>query len=191
MGVGGDEQALLGIDLAQHGPGFTVAGPPRTGRSTALVGLVRGLLAAGTPVCALTPRPSPLREVSGPTHVEDADALVRFLNTANGPLVVVADDAELLVGSPVADVLAQVLRDGRDAGHALVVAGAVDELAASFRGFAAEVRKSRSGLLLGLTNHLDGELLGVRLPRSAVGPGPVGRGLLVRNGQLSAVQVPV
>ncbi|MCW2670597.1 MAG: hypothetical protein JWO27_2494, partial [Frankiales bacterium] len=29
------------------------------------------------------------------------------------------------------------------------------------------------------------------LPRSAVGPGPVGRGLLVRNGQLSAVQVPL
>ncbi|MCW2674419.1 MAG: putative cell division FtsK/SpoIIIE-like protein, partial [Frankiales bacterium] len=179
IGVGGDELALLGVDLAQHGPGFTVAGPPRSGRSTALVGLASGLLAAGTRVCALTPRPSPLRHVAGVTQVEDADGLVRFLNAAPGGLVVVADDADLLVGSPVADVLAQVLRDGRDAGHALVVAGAVDELGASFRGFAAEVRKSRSGLLLGLTNHLDGELLGVRLPRSAVGAGPVGRGLLV------------
>ena len=71
------------------------------------------------------------------------------------------------------------------------LAGGVEELAATFRGFAADVRKSRSGLLLGLTNHLDGELLGMRLPRSAVAPGPIGRGLLVRGGQLSPVHVPL
>ena len=190
IGVGGDELALLGVDLAAHGPGFTIAGPPRSGRSTALAGFAASLLAAGTTVCALTPRPSPLRDLAGALHLEGADELAHALNVAAGPVAVVADDADLLVGSPVADVLAQVLRDGRDAGHALVVAAAADELAGTFRGFAYDVRKSRSGLLLGLTSHLDGELLGVRLPRSAVAPAPVGRGLLVRNGQATAVHIP-
>jgi S-DNA-T family DNA segregation ATPase FtsK/SpoIIIE len=190
VGVGGDDLGLLGVDLARHGPGFTIAGPPRSGRSTALVGLATSLLACGTTVCALSPRPSPLRDLAGAVHLDGAADLVRTLNAVTGAVAVVVDDAELLLGTPVADVLAQVLRDGRDAGHALVLAGGVEELAASFRGFAAEARKSRSGLLLGLTNHLDGELLGVRLPRSAVAPGPVGRGLLVRSGQLTPVQVP-
>ncbi|MFN2540037.1 MAG: FtsK/SpoIIIE domain-containing protein [Mycobacteriales bacterium] len=191
VGVGGDELSLLGVDLAVHGPGFTIAGPPGSGRSTALVGLAAGLLASGTTVCALAPRPSPLRDLAGAVHVADADQLVRALTSATGRLAVVVDDAELLLASPVADVLAQLLRDGRDTGHALVVAGGLAELGVAFRGFAADVRRSRSGLLLGLTSPLDGELLGVRLPRSAVAPGPVGRGLLIRNGQVTAVQVPL
>jgi S-DNA-T family DNA segregation ATPase FtsK/SpoIIIE len=182
IGVGGDELALLGADLSQ---GFTIAGPPRSGRSTALHGLACGLLAAGGAVCALTPRPSPLRELPGEA---DATELVEVLNAAPDGLAVVVDDAELLLHDPVADVLGQVLREGR---HHLVVAGTVDGLAGAFRGFAADIRRSRSGLLLGPVSHLDGELLGVRLPRSAVAPGPVGRGLLIRNGEPTAVQVPV
>ena len=188
IAVGGDELTVLAPDLRF---GFTIAGPAGSGRSTALCGLARNLLAAGTTVCALTPRPSPLRTLPGVRHADDAESLVVALNGASGPLAVLVDDAELLVDAPVAEVLAQVLREGRDAGHALVVAGGVAELAGTFRGFAADVRKSRSGLLLGLTNHLDGELLGVRLPRSAVAPGPTGRGLLVRSGAVTAVQVPL
>ena len=188
VAVGGDDLTLLGIDPAVP---FTVAGPPRSGRSTALAGLAASLLASGRTVCALSPRPSAVAAVPGVVPVADADQLVAVLNGCPGPLTVLVDDAELLVDSPVADVLAQVVRDGRDSGHGLVVAGTVDDLAGCFRGFVADARKSRSGLLLGLTNHLDGELLGIRLPRSAVAPGPVGRGLLVRAGQVQAVQVPV
>ena len=186
--VGGDELTVLAADLRS---GFTVAGPAGSGRSTALCGLARSLLASGAAVCALTPRPSPLRDSSGVVQVGDADALVTVLNGAAGPLAVLVDDAELVLDAPVAEVLAQVLRDGPDAGHALVVAGRTDALAGCFRGFAADARSSRSGLLLGLTSHLDGELLGVRLPRSAAVPGPVGRGVLVRSGVPTAVQVPV
>jgi S-DNA-T family DNA segregation ATPase FtsK/SpoIIIE len=190
VGVGGDELALLAIDLREHGPGFTVAGPPRSGRSTVLVGLAAGLLSAGSAVCALTPRPSPLRQLDGAAQAHAADELARWLNSATGPAAVVVDDAELLVDDPVADVLSQVLRDGRETGHALVIAGSLEDLAGCYRGFAADVRRCRSGVLLGLTSHLDGELLGVRLPRSAASPGPLGRGLLIRNGQPSRVQIP-
>jgi S-DNA-T family DNA segregation ATPase FtsK/SpoIIIE len=192
VGVGGDDLALLGFDPALHGPGFTIAGPPRSGRSTALLGLARGLLAAGTTVCVLTPRPSPLRDLAGTVRLSgDPAELASALNGTAGPVAVLVDDAELLASSPVADLLTQVLRDGRDQGHSVVLAGTTDELASTFRGFSTEARKSRSGLLLGLTSHLDGELLGVRLPRSAVSAGPIGRGLLIRNGQVVPVQVPV
>ncbi|MCU1623363.1 MAG: putative cell division-related protein, partial [Frankiales bacterium] len=188
IAVGGDELALLGVDLTG---GFTVAGPRRSGRSTALLGLAAGLIAVGQRVCTLAPRPSPLRDLPGAHQVQDAHGLVELLAATAGPVTVVVDDAELLVDSPLADVLAQVLRDGRDTGHALVVGGALDELAATFRGFTADVRRSRCGLLLGLTNHVDAELLGIRLARSAVRPAAVGRGLLVRSGQHCTVQVPV
>ena len=187
IAVGGDELTVLGIDA---GAGFTVIGPPGSGRSTALAGLAGTLLAAGRVVLALTPRPSALRAVEGVVHVTGAPDLVPVLNACTGPLSVLVDDAELLLDDPVSDVLVQVLREGRQSEHGLVVAGAPDALARAFRGFAAEVRASRSGLLLGLTDHLHGELLGVRLPRSAVAPGPAGRGLLVRAGVVTPVQVP-
>ncbi|TDD58522.1 FtsK/SpoIIIE domain-containing protein, partial [Actinomadura rubrisoli] len=60
VGVGGDTLAPVGIDLLNEGPGFTVAGPPRSGRSTTLRTIVHSLLdpAIGgglVPVVLLTP----------------------------------------------------------------------------------------------------------------------------------------
>ena len=37
VGVGGDEVAAVTVDLALNGPGFTIAGPARSGRSAALL----------------------------------------------------------------------------------------------------------------------------------------------------------
>jgi S-DNA-T family DNA segregation ATPase FtsK/SpoIIIE len=198
VGVGGDDLSGQVVDLAVSGPGFTIAGPPRSGRSTALLGAALGLLAAGTELIVLAPRPSPLRDLGGSTgvlHLEstsppDPDAVLAALDAARGPLVVVVDDAELLHTAAVGDLLQQVLRDGRDRGHGLVLAGTTDELASCFRGFTADARKSRTGLLLSPASHLEGELLGVRLTRSAAFTGPPGRGLLVRGGQALLVQVP-
>ena len=198
LAVGGDELRLRGIDLAVDGPGFTIAGPPRSGRSTALLALAAFLREAGTPVCLLAPRPSPLRELTGP-HVlhlavsadPDPAALAEVLNGADGPVAVLVDDAELLHTAAIGELLQQVLREGRDRGHAVVVAGTTEDLAASFRGFTVDARKSRSGLLLSPQALLSGELLGLRLPRSASFSGPAGRGLLVRGGQPLLVQVPL
>ncbi len=195
LGVGGDELAVQVVDLAAQGPGFTIAGPPRSGRSTALLAAAKGLLAAGTQLCVLSPRPSPLRSLEGALRVFDGSnpdptEVAAALNEATGPLAVVVDDAELLHGADVADLLQQVLREGRDRGHVVLVAGTTEELATSFRGFTADARRSRSGLLLTPTSHLEGELYGVRLARSAVFAGPTGRGLLMRSGQALLVQVP-
>ncbi|MCW2599982.1 MAG: cell division protein FtsK [Frankiales bacterium] len=199
IGVGGDELGMQSVDLAVHGPGFTIAGPPRSGRSTALLGAAQGLLAGGTGLCVLAPRPSPLRDLReqrGVLHLwtsgnPDPADVAAALDTAAGPLAVVVDDAELLHGTDVSDLLQQVLRDGPDRGHVVLLAGTTAELATSFRGFTADARRSRSGLVLSPTSHLEGELLGVRLPRSAAFAGPPGRGLLVRTGQVQLVQVPL
>ena len=199
VGVGGDEVAAVTVDLALNGPGFTIAGPARSGRSTALLAAARSLLAAGTQLCILAPRPSPLRDLAGAAGVlrivTDTDPrpedLADVFHGALGAFAVLIDDAELLHASDVQPLLQQVLRDGRDLGHCLIVAGTTDELAGAFRGFTADVRKSRSGLLLSPQSHLQGELFGTRLARSATFNGPPGRGLLITPGQVLQVQVPV
>ncbi|MGB8650916.1 MAG: FtsK/SpoIIIE domain-containing protein, partial [Mycobacteriales bacterium] len=199
VGVGGDELSRLGVDLSLAGPGFTIGGPRRSGRSTALTVLGESLLAGGAALWVLAPRPSPVRGLAGrpgvlhvvtDAHAEAAD-LEAVIENAAGPLAVLVDDAELLLTHPVGDVLHRLLRSSADRGRCVVLAGSSDELAAAFHGWTAEARKSRSGLLLTPTSHLHGELLGVRLARSAAFAGPPGRGLLVQAGQVQQVQVPL
>ena len=69
VGVGGDELLALGPDLGV-GPGtFVVAGPPKSGRSTVLVSMVRSMVNGGGEVVLVAPRPSPLRDLAGSAGV--------------------------------------------------------------------------------------------------------------------------
>ncbi|GHE33823.1 cell division protein FtsK [Streptosporangium violaceochromogenes] len=191
LGVGGDALAPLGVDLLAHGPGAVVAGPARSGRSSALLTAAHSLLAAGTPVALVTPRRSPLATLA------DAPGVLAVLD-ANGDLagavagreryVVIVDDAELVsADSPLGMALEQVLRTGRDGEHGLIAGGTTGDLTTAYRGFVAEARKSRTGLLLSVQSPADGDLFTVRLPRGAVG-GPPGRGLLITLGTATPVQ---
>ena len=199
VAVGGDELTRLGADLARF-PGFAIAGPPLSGRSTALLVIAESLLAAGTSVVGLALRESPLRTLEGRWGVlgtstsanPDPLAARRMLEAASGPLAVLVDDAEALHQVPVADLLALVPVEGRGRGHALVVGGIPGELLRTQRGFTAAARQfRRSGLLLTPEAHqLGQELFGTPLPRSAVFDRPPGRGYLIRAGQTTLVQVP-
>jgi S-DNA-T family DNA segregation ATPase FtsK/SpoIIIE len=64
-----------------------------------------------------------------------------------------------------------------EAALSVIVAGRSDELATTYRGLAADVRRTHRGVLL-RPSVVDGELLGVRLDRRALG-GPPGRGVIV------------
>ena len=64
VAVGGDELSGLGIDLARF-PAFAIAGPPLSGRSTALLVVAGSLLETGTAVIGFAPRESPLRGLDG------------------------------------------------------------------------------------------------------------------------------
>lgn len=195
LAVGGDELHPIGIDLEENGPGFVIAGPPKSGRSTTLLCAAESLLKAGTPLVIVTPRRSPLRDLEGREGVLGvlgADSsgydLEEIQEQLDGrPYVVVADDAELLYDGPLDEALEGVIRKGADGGVGLIAAGTTDTLSGQYRGFAVEARKSRNGLLLTPQSPADGELFGIRLPANS-GGGQAGSGLFVSGGSFMPVQ---
>ncbi|WP_024936132.1 FtsK/SpoIIIE domain-containing protein [Actinomadura welshii] len=200
VGVGGDTLAPVGVDLLDEGPGFAVAGPPRSGRSTTLRTIVHSLLdpAVGgglVPVVLVTPRRSPLRLLSGRPGVlglltsdSGADDLAEAIGDEHR-FAVVVDDAELLDETELDDALRDVLRTARDGEHAVVIGGTTDDLGRGYRGFLSDTRRSRSGVLLSVESPDDGDLFGLRLPRNAPLGGPTGRGLFVAAGVTTQIQV--
>ncbi|MBT2210613.1 FtsK/SpoIIIE domain-containing protein [Actinomadura sp. NEAU-AAG7] len=200
VGVGGDTLAPVGIDLLNEGPGFAVAGPPRSGRSTTLRTIVHSLLdpAVGgglVPVVLVTPRRSPLRLLQGRPGVlgvltsdSDPDDLEKAIGDEHRYAVIV-DDAELLDETDLDDALRDVLRTARDGEHAVVIGGTTTDLTRGYRGFLSDTRRSRSGVLLSIESPDDGELFNLRLPRNAPLIGPTGRGLFVASGLSTQIQV--
>jgi S-DNA-T family DNA segregation ATPase FtsK/SpoIIIE len=100
LGVGGDDDAVFGVDLSSTAT-WIVAGPPRSGRSTVLLTMARSLLAGGTEVvvvahasrsCAAWPgrRASSAPFDRADVKPEDFDAALR---SSHGPVVVLVDDA--------------------------------------------------------------------------------------------------
>jgi S-DNA-T family DNA segregation ATPase FtsK/SpoIIIE len=186
LGVGGDELEPLSADLADGG--FVVSGPPRSGRSTALLAIGRQLRATGARVVVVAPRPSPLRELPD-CHTDreatyDLEALL-----AEPPAAILVDDAELLVDSPLAYLLERAVREMRDTNTIVVAAGTTDELITGYRGFVVELRRAKTGILLSPQSAADGDLFGVRLSRSVGGPIHPGRGLLCVRGATTPIQL--
>jgi S-DNA-T family DNA segregation ATPase FtsK/SpoIIIE len=190
LGAGGDEVSPTLVDLTA---GFLVAGPPGSGRSTALCTLAAGLQDAALPFVVVAPRPSPLRERADPARclLDAADVAALEALLAQGPRAVLVDDAELVVQSPLAPALERVVRQTRDTGTFVVAAGTTDDLVLGYRGLVVDVRRSRTGLLLSPQGPADGDLLGVRLPLRPPPTAPPGRGLLCVRGQVEPVQVAV
>ncbi|MGH9022566.1 MAG: FtsK/SpoIIIE domain-containing protein, partial [Acidimicrobiia bacterium] len=204
VGVGGDELARFGVDLSVDA-GFVVAGPSRSGRSGALVVMARSLAAQGVQVVALCPRLSPLegltgggsdfpaaavRVFSGESGQLDPTEISATLVRLQGPVAVLVDDAEALARGPVDEAVRDFVRSASRGRVGLVVAGMADELRNELKGVASEAKKARCALLLSPSSTLDGDLVGVRLPRNLVGRMPAGRGVLVAGAQLTMVQVP-
>jgi S-DNA-T family DNA segregation ATPase FtsK/SpoIIIE len=184
--VGGDEHSPLTVELGDGG--FVVSGPPRSGRSTTLLTMGQQLLARGARVVAVAPRTSPLRDLPG-CHTDREASYDLAALLAPAPHVILVDDAELLVDSPLAHLLEKAVREMRDTGTAVVAAGTTDELVLGYRGFVVDLRRSKTGVLLSPQSSTDGDLLGVRLSRSVGGPVHPGRGLLCNRGTTTPVQV--
>ena len=196
IGVGSDELTAFGIDLAMEGA-FVVAGPSKSGRSTALACIARSLLAAGARVVAVCPRPSPLAAVDGSgdsfhvvNGVPDGAELAALLAASEGSLAVVVDDAELVARTPADDAIREIARNAPRGRLALVVGGQLEDLKNELRGTIVEARKAKAGLLLSPLSSLDGEVVGLRLSRNLVGRMPPGRGVLGLDGEARVVQVP-
>ncbi len=198
LGLGGEDVEPLTIDLAAH-PTFTIAGPARSGRSTALLGVVESALAKGWKVLALAPRKSPLRSLEGEPGVIDVltDTAVRKEHViealeGEGRVLLAVDDAELLKDAPVDDYLRDLIPQAGDRGVAVVIAGETEGLGKGFTGWIVETRKSRRGLLLSPRELFDADIVGVKLARSDIGADlPLGRGYTVNDaGGTVTVQIP-
>lgn len=200
VAVGGDTLTSLGPDLTDV-PTFVIAGPPRTGRSTALLTAAHSLLAAGTGLIVLAPRRSPLRTLRDRPGVAavitDAEVTVNEFREALGNIpeehgVIVVDDAELFMGAEIDSDLALLARGGAGTGWGLLAAGNAESLSLSLAGWMGQVKRNRTGMLLSPQGLADGEVIGVKLTRGVVGQAPrPGRGLLhLGDGTLRTVQVP-
>lgn len=196
VGVGGDDVAPIGVDLGADGPGFVVGGPPKSGRSGLLLTMATSALRGGAKLLILVPRISPLTTLQGCSGVlgvhtgldVDFGAVMAQLEAAEHPVLVVADDAEQLVGTSAEAALeAALAMPGR---RALALGGRIDELSNVTRGFVPKARRSELGVLLSPTTVLHQGLLGLRLQRSQLGKQAAGRGFVNLQGVATMVQVP-
>jgi S-DNA-T family DNA segregation ATPase FtsK/SpoIIIE len=184
LGLAGDRSDLLAVDPFAGAARILVAGPPRSGRSTVLRLLARQAHSAGIATLVAATSRSPLNDeaqrlaipVFGPDDVLGDPP-------AAGTLLLI-DDCETFTDTVAGERLASWSKM-HDAALAVVAAARADDLATSFRGIAVDVRRNRCGILL-RPGPLDGELLGVRLPRNS-GTSMPGRGVAVGDASWGAM----
>jgi S-DNA-T family DNA segregation ATPase FtsK/SpoIIIE len=191
----GDVTLVIGIDFetlgdatlrVPDGEHVLVAGPARSGRSTALATLAaswRAACPAGV-VRAVVPR----GRVAWPAGEVDtlAGALASLADLAPGTRVLlVVDDAERVDDPHVGPLAAE-----RRPGLLIAAAGRPDALRTLYGHWTGVVRRSRLGVLLAAGADVDGDVLGELLPRHPPIPPRPGLAWLVdargrRLGQLS------
>jgi S-DNA-T family DNA segregation ATPase FtsK/SpoIIIE len=191
LGVGIGDRDLAPVGMVLHpGEHGLIAGPARSGAG----GLLRTLagLASAAPgrptVLAVADstwaRAAPADLVVGPG---DAARALAWL-AGRGPVLGLVDEADRVED---ADGALGALLDRAPPELRLVVAGHRDRLRARYGHWTRAIRASRTGLLLQPDVDLDGDLLGVRLPRRAPVPLGPGRGYLVGGDAVELVQIPL
>jgi S-DNA-T family DNA segregation ATPase FtsK/SpoIIIE len=189
VGIGERSLQPAGLHLAD-GEHVLVAGAARSGRSTLLASAV-ALVRAQRPDVGITvicTRRSPLRELAGVrlvTDLLDIEPAVDAIATADGPQLLVVDDAETV--DDQSGRLVALLKERRS-GLRVIASGRADALRTAYGHWTGELRRSRTGVLLKPRDG-DGDLWSTSLPRHAPARFPVGRGYLLCDGDVELVQV--
>jgi len=190
LGVGDRDLAPTGLTL-YGGEHALVAGPSRSGRTTALRTLARVVRAARPDVVVVGvagPRSdlgaSPDLDRAG-TPEQLAELLAPVADDPR-PHLVLVDDADTV--DDTANVLAGLMARRRPDVH-VVAAGRADTLRTLYTHWTKTVRLSKLGLLLVPDPDLDGDLVGVRLPRRPPVAMTTGRGYVVNSGEIELLQV--
>ena len=190
--LGGEECTTVALDFERHGRQILITGPGRSGKSTALGAFAVAAREHALPVAWVAPtgRARGSTPVAGRTVqvIEEGDAArLAALCREQRDLVVLVDDADQLLDTPVETVLREFCRTVDRTGGAIICAANSVALASQYRGVAVEVGRHQTGLLLNPRSVADGDLLGIRVPRGL--PGSPGRGLLACRGEVLEVQV--
>jgi DNA segregation ATPase FtsK/SpoIIIE, S-DNA-T family len=177
LGVAGPKGEPASIDPFRGSGRLLIAGPGRSGRSTALLALLAQCDRVPALVLVAAPGRSPLHAEAarlGVCCLVPDDPVERLL-PPRAERVVLVDDSEAFLDTPIGEALTAWARSAADL--ALVVSGRADELLVTFRGLAAEARRSRCALLL-QPGPADLELIGRRAPRLRA-PMIPGRGVIL------------
>ena len=168
LGVGIRDSDLEPVSLVLYeGEHALVAGPARSGKSSALLTLIESMHHADPTarVFAVAYHRSPLRESQQVSRfastTDELNAMFDEVLVSGGGALVVVDDAEIVDDDQ--GRLAQLLT-GRLPGVHVLAAGKNDALRTLWGHWTQTVRRSRTGLLLQPNLDSDGDLLGTRLP---------------------------
>ena len=193
VNTGGDVELVVGIDhhtldvarlTVPDGEHVLVAGPARSGRTTALLRLAESWVDA---------RPGGQVLVAGRRHPVGLagadpvapDRLAGAVQEAAGRhVLVVVDDAEHVDDPALAGLVA-----ARRPGLLVLAAGRPVTLRAMYGHWTSVVRRSRLGLLMAACSDTDGDLLGELLPRHRPLPARPGLAWVVDGGDRRLVQV--
>jgi S-DNA-T family DNA segregation ATPase FtsK/SpoIIIE len=200
IGVSDDLLEPATLDLTEMH--LLVVGPYRSGRSTLLAtvaGAVREA-APDAPLSLLAPRRSPLRDLElwsesaagAETCAEAATRLLGRLEAGElgtSPGLVVIDDGGELTDARTITQLERLIRLARDTELRVVAAVETGAARGIGNGWIRELRREGHGVLLQPDLSADGDLLGVRLPRSVPVPMSPGRGFLVSRGAAELLHV--
>jgi DNA segregation ATPase FtsK/SpoIIIE, S-DNA-T family len=190
LAIGDETLAPVGFELFD-GDHALVSGPPRSGKTTALLtaASVAARMYPEVELFGVALRRSALRDCAGLARLasspDELEALIDELRGREGVKLLLVDDAET-VDDPRRS-LSDLLSAPGTGVHALI-AGRSE----TFRGlghWTAGARRSRTGLLLVPDLQMDGALLGAALPRRPVPPARPGCGYLVRPDGFELVQV--
>lgn len=202
--VGLEDRGLQPVRIDLDEGHFVVAGPRRSGRTTALATFALSLAAAPDPVPLhlLAPRQrTPLAQLGvWASTALGTDACVERAgkiaeegrsrppgSSCAGILVI--DDGEDLADGSVMD-LDWIAQRGREQGLRILVGVETQAAQRAFAGWLTQVLRERQGVLLDPDPAIDGTLIGApQLPRRTGGPWPPGRGYLVRRGVVDLVQL--
>ncbi|MFC4068772.1 FtsK/SpoIIIE domain-containing protein [Actinoplanes subglobosus] len=201
VGVGGDELEPIGMDLVNDLPTFLIAGPARSGRSTALGVMAESLLRGGAEIVIGAPLRSPLRDLAGRPGVRgvitdenprDPD-FADLMEPGDGPVVLLIDDAESWRDMLARDYVRQLIRQASGTNRAVVIAGEISSVAMGFSGWQVEVKKNRRGILLSPPTLSAGDLVGVRLSRAHLAERVVAGAAKAHlgDGSLQNLQIPL
>ena len=188
VGFADSNLAPVALKLYEH-ENALIVGPPRSGRSSALVSIATTVLAGPEPpaVVAFAPRRSPLRDLPEPVVVcTDYAMLESALSPFEGRTLLLVDDADTVPdGLGVIDRFIAKAGPGRH----VIAAGRNDGVRRQFGLWTQRVREGRCGVLLVPDHELDGDLLGTPLPRQHRMAAVPGRGYLVTDGRIEGVQL--
>lgn len=191
VGMSEGTRAATGL-VAYQGEHALIAGPARSGKSTALLTVAAVCRAARpdiTVVSVAGPR-SPLRgdplagEVVAPSEI--GERLGPLVDAAAGAVLVLVDDAEAL--DDQGGILDR-LSSSDNPELLFVAAGRNDGIRSGYSHWTRPLRKHKVGVLLRPDIDLDGDILGAQLPRRAPVAMVTGRGYVACAGETELVQV--